>query len=154
MRPARRKEGNLRLCVRRRLSSVLRVSRRDRDLGLLDNGRKGRRLVDRQIGQHFAVDQKAGLGEPIDEPAVVQPERPHGRIEALDPQRPEGALATLAVAVGVLVRLLHRLLGDADGVLAPAVIALGGLEDFLVLGVRSDATFDASDDRSPLKLNW
>ena len=75
--------------------------------------------------------------------AVVQPERPHRGIEALDPQSAERALAPLAVAEGVLVRLLDRLLGDADGVLAPAVIALGGLEDFLVLGVSGDAAFDA-----------
>ena len=67
--------------------------------------------------------------------AVVQAERPHRGVEALDPERAEGALAPLAVAEGVLLRLLDRLLGDADGVLAPAVIALGGLEDFLVLGV-------------------
>src|SRR6476619_4139705 len=143
MRPARRKEGNLRLCVCRRLSSVLRVSRGDRDFGLLDNGRKGRRLVDRQIGQYFAVDQKAGLGEPVDEPAVVQAERPNRRVEPLDPQGPEGALATRAVAVGVLVGLLYRLLGDADGVLAPAVIALGGIEDFLVPGVHDATAFEA-----------
>ena len=132
-----------RLCVLRRLSSVLRLSRRDRDFGLLDNGRKGHGLVDRQIGQHFAVDQKAGFGEPVDEPAVVQAERPHGRIEPLNPQCAEGALATLAVAVGVLVCLFYRLLGDANGVLAPAIIALGGLEDLLVLGVAGDAAFDA-----------
>jgi hypothetical protein len=123
--------------------SALRLSRRDRDFGLLDNGRKGRGLVDRQIGQHFAVDQKAGFGEPVDEPTVVQAERTHRRVEPLNPQCPEGALAALAVAIGVLVRLLDRLLGDANGVFAPAIIALGGLEDFLVFGVAGDAAFDA-----------
>jgi len=78
-----------------------------------------------------------------DEAAVGQAERPHRGVEALDPQRPEGALAALAVAVGVLVGLFHRLFGDADGVLAPAVETLGGLEDFLVLGVGRNAPFDA-----------
>ena len=86
------------------------------------------------------------LLEPVDEPAVVQAERAHRRVEPLDPQRAEGALSALAVAVGVLVRLLDRLLGDADGVLAPAVIALGGLEDLLVLGVSGDAALDACHD--------
>ena len=75
------------------------------------------------------------LASPSMNSAVVQAERPHRGVDALDPQRAEGALAPLAVAVGVLVGLLHRLLGDADGVLAAAVIALGGLEDLLVLGV-------------------
>ena len=116
---------------------------RQRGLGLLDDRLERRRLVDREIGQHLAVDRDPGLGEPVDKPAVGEAERTHRGVEALDPQRAEGALAPLAVAEGVLVGLLHRLLGDADGVLAPAVEALGGLEDFLVLGVGRDAPFDA-----------
>ncbi len=81
--------------------------------------------------------------EAVDEPAVVEPERPHRRVEALNPERPEGALAPLAVAVGVLVGLLDRLLGDPDGVLAAAVKALRLLEDLLVLGVSRHAALDA-----------
>jgi hypothetical protein len=57
-------------------------------------------------------------------------------------QRRESALLVAAVAVGVLVALLHRLHGDADGVLAAAVIALRLLQNFLVAGVRRDAPFD------------
>src|SRR5262249_19750960 len=128
---------------------MARPSRGDGGLGLLDNGRKRRRLVDRQIRQHLAVDRNAGLVEPADEAAVVEAEGPHRCIEPLDPQRAEGALAALAVAEGVLVGLLHRLLGDADGVLAPAVIALRGLEDLLVLGVPGDAALDACHGWSP-----
>ena len=67
----------------------------------------------------------------------------HRGVDALDPQGAEIALAVLAVAVGVLERLLHRLLGDADGVLATAVKALGGLQDLLVLGVARRASFHA-----------
>src|SRR6185369_17949106 len=85
----------------------------------------------------------------VDELRVVQAERPHRGVDALDPERAEGALLVLAVAVGVLHRLFHRLLGDADGVAATAVVALGRLVDLLMLGVRSDAAFDASHDRSP-----
>src|SRR5690606_15863172 len=55
----------------------------------------------------------------------------------------EIALAVLAVAIGILQRLLHRLLGDADGVLAAAVEAAGLLEDLLVLGVGGDAPLHA-----------
>src|ERR1041385_1612157 len=107
---------------------------RQRGLGLLDDRLEGGWLADREIGQHLAVDRDAGLGKPVDKPAVVEAKGPHRGVEALDPQRPERALAPLAVAEGVLVRLLHRLLGDADRILAPAVIAFGGLEDLLVLG--------------------
>src|SRR6185312_3367813 len=60
-----------------------------------------------------------------------------------DPQRAEIALAVLAVAIGVLQRLLDRLLGDADCILAAAVKALGGLQDLLVPGVGGYAPFDA-----------
>src|SRR5712691_1323552 len=124
-------------------------SGRERGLGLLDDRLEGGRLADGEIGQHLAVDRDPGLGDAGDEPAVGQAEIAHRRVEALDPQRPEGALAPLAVAERVLVGLLHRLLGDPDGVLAPAVIALGGFEDLLVLGVRGDAPFDPGHGSTP-----
>ena len=54
-------------------------------------------------------------------------------VDALDPQRAEVALTVLAVAVGVLLGLVHRRLGGADGVLAAAVEALGRLRTFLCL---------------------
>src|SRR5215470_12703757 len=120
-----------------------RPSRRQRRLGLADDCLERHWLADGQIGQDLAVDRDARLAQPVDEPAVVEAERAHRRVESLDPQGAERALLALAVAIGVLRRLLHRLLGDADGVLAPAVIALGGLEHLLVPGVGGDATLDA-----------
>src|SRR6185437_915934 len=119
---------------------------RQRGLGLFDDRLEGRRLVDREIGQHLAVYHQPRLGEPGDEAAVVQSERAHGRVQALNPERAESALAALAVAEGVLPGLFDGLLGDADRVLAAAVIALGGLVDFLVLGVSGDTTFYAGHD--------
>src|SRR3569623_1232406 len=79
---------------------------RQRGLGLLDDCGERGRLVDREIREHLAVDLKTRLGEPVDKLRVVEADRPHGGVQALDPQRAEGALATLAVAEGVLVRLL------------------------------------------------
>ncbi len=46
-----------------------------RGLGLLDDGLECRRLVDREIGQHLAIDRDAGLREPVDKPAVGEAER-------------------------------------------------------------------------------
>src|SRR4029077_12960537 len=134
-----------------RLSSVIRPPLCERRLGLADDGLEGRRLGDGEVGKHLAVDGDAGLAQAGDEAAVIEPERAHRGVEALDPQCAERALLPLAVAEGILVRLLHRLLGDADGVLAPAVIALGGLEYLLVLGMGCDAALDACHARSPLK---
>src|SRR5262249_5819459 len=90
-------------------------------------------ILDGEIGQHFAVDGYSRLVEAIDKSAVGHAMLAHGRIDALDPEPAKGALLALAVAVAILQCLFHRLLGDADGVLAPAIVALGLLQDFLVL---------------------
>src|SRR5262252_10779248 len=120
--------------------------RRQRGLGLLDDRLERRRLADREVGQHLAVDRDPGLAQAGDKSAVGEVEGAHRRVEPLDPQGAEGALAPLAVAERVLVGFLDRLLGDADRVLAPAVIAFGGFQDLLVLGVRGDAAFDPGHD--------
>src|SRR5579862_3504924 len=123
----------------------------ERRLGLADDRLESRRLGDGEVREHLAVDHDAGLAQAGDEAAVIEPERAHRGVEALNPKRAEGALLALAVAEGILAGLLHRLLGDADGVLAPAAIALGGLEHLLVLGMRCDAALDACHGRPPVK---
>ena len=60
--------------------------RRQRGLGLFDDRLECSRFADCEIGQHLAVDRHAGLGQPGDKPAVVQAERAHRRVQALDPQ--------------------------------------------------------------------
>src|SRR5665213_846882 len=123
--------------------------RRQRGLGLFGDRVERGRLVDGEIRQHLAVHRNARLGEAVDKHAVGHAERTHRRIEALDPQRAEGALLALAVAEGVLPGLFDRGLGGADGVLAAATETLGELVDFLVLGVRGHTAFDARHDGSP-----
>src|SRR5215475_15906906 len=117
-----------------------RASRRQGGLGLFDDCLKRRRLANGEVGQNLPVDRKAGLGQSGNEPAVVQPERPYRGVQALDPQRAERALAPFAVAESVLVRLLDCLLGNADRVLAAAIISISGLQDLLEFGVRRDTT--------------
>ena len=92
------------------------------------------------------------LRQAVDKSAVGEAVLAHGRVDALDPERAEGALLALAVAIGVLHRLLDRLLGDADRILAAAVIALGLLQDFLVLGVGGDAALDACHGSNSVRL--
>src|SRR6202165_1507115 len=128
--------------------------RRQRGLGLFSDRLERRRLVDGEIRQHLAVHRDARLRQAVDKDAVGHTERTHRGIEALNPQRAEGALLALAVAEGVLPGLLNRGLGGADGVLAAAVKALGGLVDFLVLGVRGHTAFDARHDGSPSSGKW
>src|ERR1700761_3637225 len=91
-----------------------------------------------QLGQHAPVDLDLGRLQALDEAVVGDAVGPGGRVDALDPQPPEGALAVLAVAVGVGHRVELLLLGLAvqPGPLAP--VAAGPLEDgaALLLGVR------------------
>src|SRR5512139_4086054 len=115
---------------------------RQRGLGLLDDGAERAALVHRQVGHDLAVELDPGELGAVDELRVGQPFGAHRGVDPLDPQRAEAALLHLAVAVGVLARLLDRLASDADGVLAAAAIALGRVQNPLVLGVRGYAAFD------------
>src|SRR4029079_14267920 len=130
---------------------LTRTLRRQRGFGLFHDRLECSRFADCKIGQNLSVDRHAGFGQPGDEAAVVQAKGQNRRVQALNPQGTKRALAPLAVTESILVCLLHRLLGDADRVLAAAVVALGGLQDFLVLGVRGDATFDAGHRNSPCR---
>ena len=101
--------------------------------GLIDQRLEARGVLDGEIGQHLAVDLDPGLVQAVDKSSVGEPVLAHRRVDALDPERAERALLTLAVEVLVLQRLLDRLLGDPDRVLAPAAVALGGVRTFLCL---------------------
>src|SRR5262245_15423335 len=122
---------------------------RQRGLSLFHDCLEGRGLANSKVRQHLAINGQPGFGEASDEATVIQSEWPHRRVQALDPKRAECALSPLAIAEGVLVRLLHRLLGDANRIFAAAIVTLGGLEDFLVLGMRCDTTLDAGHGKSP-----
>src|SRR5580700_2314694 len=110
---------------------------------LLDDRGECRRLGNGEVGQHLAVDFDPRRGKAGNKAAVGQPVLAHRRIDALNPQSTKLALAILAVAIGVLHRLVDRGLSGADRILAPAKETLGGLEHFLVFSVGGNAPFDA-----------
>src|SRR6266478_4967310 len=146
-----------RLWRRAPTGSAFRASSHQRGLGLVDNGLERRRLRDSEIRKHLSIDHDARLAEAGDKSTVGQPELAHRRVKPLNPQRPEGSLAAFAVAKRILIGLFDRLLGDPYGVLASAIIALGGFEDLLVLGMSGDAPFDAGHGGSPSKswrISW
>ena len=101
------------------------------------------------IGKHLAVELDPGLLQPVDQPAIGEAILARRGVDALDPQRAEGALLHLAVAIGVLAGLLDRLLGDADGILAAAVIALGLLDHLAVAGMGGNAAFHTGHVGAP-----
>src|SRR5260221_6992585 len=101
-----------------------------------------RRLIHhREVGEHLAVDVDLRALQAGHEGAVGHAELAHGGVDARDPQRAESALPLAAVAVRVLPRLHHRLLGDAEHVLPAAAEPLRLLEDLLVARARCYSTF-------------
>ena len=125
------------------------------EVGLWDDLKD--RLKERATGLQLERARVDAEGRGVDG-GDLQLEHTHGE----DPAAQAGgarvdaaaAVAQVAVARGhrldgrgvelrvVLAGLLDRLTRDADGVLPAAVIALGCLQDLLVLGVRGDAAFD------------
>src|SRR5690606_39743792 len=80
------------------------------------------------------------LVQPGDERAVVHSMLAHRRVDAGDPQRTEHAFPVAAIAVRILARLHHRLLGDAIDVAAAATVTACGGKDFLVARARRYST--------------
>src|SRR6266545_4631892 len=93
--------------------------------GLVDERLEAGRVLDGEVGQDLAVDGDARERKAVDKSAVGEPVLAHRGVDALDPKPAECALLALAVAVAVLQGLLDGLLGDADRILAAAVVALG-----------------------------
>src|SRR5262249_40100729 len=116
---------------------------RQRALRLFDDCGEGRGLGDGEVRQNLAVDFDPSRGKAGNKAAIGQTVLAHRCIDALNPQSAKFTLAVLAIAVGVLHRLVDSSLGGADRVLAPAKEALGGLEHLLMLGVGGYAPFDA-----------
>src|SRR5262249_40844267 len=122
----------------------------------LDERLEGIGVLDGKIGQYLAVDLDPGPCQGVHEPCVGEAVLAHSRIDALDPKRAEGALLALAVAIGILHGLLDRLLGDANGILAPAGVAARPFDHLLVLGMGGNAAFDACHGVAPsaARFRW
>src|SRR5262245_32105364 len=79
---------------------------------------------------------------------VADAERARGRVDALDPECAEVALALLARAVHVHPRVLDRLVRDRVAVLPLAAEALGPLEDAVTAAASFESSFSAGHDSS------
>src|SRR5688572_1440368 len=107
-----------------------------------DLGERGL-VLHREVGEHLAVDLDVRPLEAGHERAVAHSQLAHRGVDARDPQRAHGALLRPAVAVGVLPRLHHRLLGYAIDVAAAAAETLRLGEHLLVARARRDSTLDS-----------
>src|SRR5690606_32638397 len=115
----------------------------DLGLDLLDDGVEGRLVVDRQFRKDLAIKLDLRLHQPVHENAVGQAVFTRGGVDAGDPEGAEYSLAIAAIAVGILPRLHHRLLGDPEYGTAAAAVSLGLVEDFLVAGAGGYASLDS-----------
>src|SRR6266404_2700267 len=119
------------------------ASGREAGLGFLCDGRKGRHVMYRKIGEHLAIDGETRLVQSVDQRAVAHSAQTRRGVDAGDPQRAELTLLFAPAAIGVLTGLDDRLLGGAED-LAPGVeIALCLLENFLVPPSRDDTAFNS-----------
>src|SRR6478609_4232731 len=85
-------------------------------------------IGDGEVGEDLAIDLDLGELQPVDEAAVAGAVLAARRVDALDPQLAEVALARPAIPVRVLQRVHDLLVGGAVGPALVAVVALGPLE--------------------------
>src|SRR5713101_135179 len=116
---------------------------REAGLGFLCDGRKGRHVMYRKIGEHLAIDGEARLVQPVDQRAVGHSAQTRRGVDAGDPQRAELTLLFAPAAIGVLTGLDDRLLGGAEDFAPGIEIALCLLENFLVPPARDDTAFNS-----------
>src|SRR5665213_1136966 len=106
--------------------------------GDLDQHRERRVVRHRELGKVLAVDLDARRLQPLDQAVVGHVVQPRGRVDALDPQPAEVALARAPVAVAVGRRMQQLLFGLAVEPRALAAVPTCPLEDnpALLLGVN------------------
>src|SRR5215210_7832276 len=114
----------------------------ERLLRQLRDARETLRIGDGHVGQHLAVEQRAGGLEPGDQAAVGEAAQMGGGVDAHDPQAAKLPLLLPAVAVGVAQRLVHRELGHAVAPRLHAIEAAGAIQNFLALLQALVSTLD------------
>src|SRR5690349_18254944 len=113
------------------------------------SGGLGGRVVHGQVGQDLAVHLDPGELQALDEAVVGHAIGAGARVDARDPQLAEVALAVTTVAVRVLHRVQHLLLGLAVQPGTLPTVAARGLEQGAALLLGVDRTLDACHFGTP-----
>jgi hypothetical protein len=101
----------------------------ERGLRLLGDLAERCGIADGELGEHLAVELDAGLAAAGDELVIGEALCTGSGVDADDPEAPEVPLSRLAIAVGVLERVLDLLPRRAIGLAPPTDVALRRLED-------------------------
>src|ERR1700730_5349057 len=113
-----------------------------------DQFAEGRRVANRQIRQHLAIDVDAGEFQAVHELVVRHPLAARRRVDPGDPELAHVTLPRAAVAIGVLERMEHRLVGRPEERPVRHAEALGEAEDLLVTPAGGNASLYARHLRS------
>src|SRR5690606_25511044 len=124
------------------------TSSRQAGLGFFNELGKTRLVEDSDVRQGLAVEVNVGLLQSVHETAVRHAVHARARIDARDPQAAEDALLVATITVGVLARLDHRLLGDAEDLATRVVITLGLAQHLAVARPGDGASLDSCHDSS------
>jgi len=106
----------------------------ERALGLIENRFERVGVVDRDVGQNFAIQSDAGGFQAFGETAVSHSVCTRGGVEPLDPQITERALAGFAIAIGPILGLHGRIFGVTEKFGSASAKAFGGLDDAFAPG--------------------
>src|SRR5690606_21513571 len=98
-------------------------------------------VANSQIRQDFTVDFDGGLFQAIHKTAVGQSKLACGSIDSHDPKGTELTLSLSTIPISILAGFDHGLFGHAINSATGAVITFRLLENLLVPGSRSDASF-------------
>src|ERR1700674_1677741 len=108
-----------------------------------DQFAEGLRIANRQIRQHLAIDVDAGQLEAVHELVVGHPLAARRRVDPGDPELAHVARACPPVAIGVLERMHHCLVGRPEERPVRHPEALGEVEDLLVTPAGGNAALYA-----------
>src|ERR1700682_436340 len=122
------------------VNAMLRLGAATRDG---DQFAEGFRVTDRQVREHLPIDVDTGQLEAMHDLFVGQPLAAGGRVDPGDPQLAHVALACPPIAIGVLERMEHRLVGRPEERPVRHPEALGEAEDLLVAPPGGDAALYA-----------
>ena len=96
---------------------------------MLENRFEGGFVVDRDVGQDFAIESDPSGFQSLSEPAVSHSVRARGGVKPLDPKITERALPRFAIAIGPILAFHGRVFGVAEKFGSASAIALRGFDD-------------------------
>src|SRR5262249_36984132 len=100
-------------------------------------------IEDGEVAQDLAIETDVALLQRVHEARVGRARLARGRVDAGDPEAAEGALAALAVGVGVDPRLANDFLRVGEEARASAVEALRVLEHAVATAASLESSFCA-----------